>query len=182
MSCADTQDKGINNTINEISMKNDSYTKSIIVGKSPAEAFAAIKNFRGWWSEEIDGSTDILNETFFYHYKDIHLCKIKLIEVVPGKRLVYRVVDNEFNFVNDKTEWIGTNLTFDISAEGANTKVIFTHEGLVPSYECYEVCNDAWTGYIGKSLKHYIEKEKGNPNPKDEDGFNAEVAKKWGLR
>ena len=145
------------------------------------EAFDSIKNFRGWWSEEIDGNTGKLNETFFYHYKDIHLCKIKLIEALPEKRLVYQVVDNKFNFIKDQSEWVNTELIFDITPKGINTEVKFVHKGLVPEYECYQVCNDAWSGYITNSLKNFIETGKGSPNPRDSDGFNAEVAKKWGL-
>lgn len=163
-------------------METNDFRATILVDKSPAEAFNAIKNFRGWWSEEIEGDTAKLNEIFFYHYKDIHLCKIKLTEVVPDKKLVYQVIENEFNFVKDKTEWVNTKLIFDISTEAGKTKLKFTHEGLVPEYECYQVCNDAWSGYIHNSLKNFIETGKGNPNPKDKDGFNAELAEKWGLK
>ena len=162
--------------------QSTSFTTTITVNKSDAHAFNSITNFRGWWSEEIDGNTDKVNETFFYHYKDIHLCKIKLIEAVPGKKLVYQVIDNEFNFINDQSEWVNTKLIFDINAKGGTTEVHFTHEGLVPEYECYQVCNDAWSGYINKSLKSFIETGTGSPNPKDKDGFNAELAKKWGLK
>lgn len=158
------------------------YTATISVDKSPATAFNAIKNFRAWWSEEIEGPTDQLNETFFYHYKDIHLCKIKLVEVIENKKLVYEVIANEFSFTKDKSEWIGTKLIFETVTEDGKTKVIFTHKGLVPEYECYNVCNDAWTGYITKSLYNLIETGKGSPNPKDGEGFNAELAEKWKLR
>jgi hypothetical protein len=158
------------------------YTATILVDQKPEIAFNAIKNFRAWWSEEIEGNTDQLNEEFFYHYKDIHLCKIKLIESVANKKLVYLVTDNSFNFVKDKTEWVGTKLIFDITTADNKTKVHFTHEGLVPEYECYNVCNDAWNGYINKSLYDLITIGKGNPNPKDKDGFNAELAEKWKLK
>jgi hypothetical protein len=167
-------------TKNEINMEKKDFTSSILVDQTPAAAFNAIKNFRAWWSEEIEGKTDRLNETFFYHYIDVHLCKIKLIEIVPDKMLVYQVVENEFNFTKDKTEWIGTKLIFAISKKGNKTKIVFTHEGLVPSYECYELCNDAWTSYIQGSLKSLITTGKGKPNPK-EGGLNAELVKKWSL-
>lgn len=164
-----------------VSNESKSFTTVIMVNKSELETFNAIKNFRGWWSEEIEGNTDKLYEAFFYHYKDIHLCKMKLIEAVPGKKLVYQVLNNEFNFTKDKSEWVNTKLIFDIKAQGNTTEVNFTHEGLVPEYECYHVCNEAWSGYINNSLKNFIETGQGNPNPKDKDGFNAELAKKWGL-
>ena len=166
--------------ITSIIMDSKDYTSTILVDQPPAIAFNAIKNFRAWWSEEIEGSTDQLNETFFYHYKDVHLCKIKLIELIPDKKLVYQVLENEFSFTKDKTEWVGTKLIFDITKEGDKTNVKFTHEGLVPEYECYNVCNDAWTGYIQGSLKNLIITGKGKPNGK-EGGLNAELVEKWGL-
>lgn len=169
------------NNATTVSNESKSFNATIAVGKSGVEAFDAIKNFRGWWSEEIEGNTDKLNETFFYHYKDIHLCKIRLIEAIPGKKLVYLVMDNEFTFIEDKSEWVNTKLVFEINASGTTTEIRFTHEGLVPGYECFKVCNDAWTGYIKNSLKKYIETGQGSPNPKDKEGFNAELAKKWGL-
>ena len=163
-------------------MDKNSYTATIAVDKSPTEAFNAIQNFRGWWSEEIEGETGKLNETFLYHYKDIHLCKIKLVEIIPNKKLVYLVVDNQFNFIEDKSEWVNTKLIFDIASDGNKTNVKFTHEGLVPEYECYKICYDAWSGYINKSLKNFIETGMGNPNPKEGEGFNAEIVKKWKLK
>lgn len=159
---------------------NKNYTTTITVNKDISSAFNGIKNFRAWWSEEIVGNTDKVGETFFYHYKDVHLCKIKLIEMVADKKLVYQVIDNEFNFTKDKTEWINTQLIFDLSTQAGKTQIVFTHEGLVPKYECYNVCNDAWTSYIQGSLKDFIEIGKGKPNGK-EGGLNAELVEKWGL-
>lgn len=162
-------------------MNSKHFTATIVVEQSTAQAFNAIKNVRAWWSEEIEGVTDQLNEVFFYHYKDIHLCKIKLIEMTPDKKLVYQVVDNQFNFTKDKNEWINTKLIFDLTEEEGKTKVQFTHEGLVPEYECYPVCFDAWTGYITKSLHNLITTGKGSPNPVEGEGLNAQLAKKWKL-
>jgi uncharacterized protein Usg len=179
LSCNEYQtSKNKNITMNNSSSEN--YTTTIIVDKDISHAFNSIKNFRAWWSEEIEGKTDQLNETFFYHYKDVHLCKIKLVEMVADKKLVYQVIDNAFNFTKDKTEWINTKLIFDLSTEGNKTKIVFTHEGLVPEYECYKVCNDAWTSYLQGSLKTFIETGTGKPNGK-EGGLNAELVEKWGL-
>ncbi|WP_133475871.1 SRPBCC domain-containing protein [Sediminibacterium goheungense] len=161
-------------------MHTNYYTSTILVNETATVAFTAIKNFRAWWSEEIQGTTDKLGETFFYHYKDVHLCKLQLIEMKPDAKLVYLVLDNQFSFTKDKTEWVNTRLIFDIISEDGKTKIIFTHEGLVPEYECYPVCNDAWTSYIQGSLHALITTGKGRPNAK-EGGLNEELVKKWGL-
>ena len=100
--------------------------------------------------------------------------------MIADKILVYLVIDNEFNFTKDKTEWVNTKLIFDLSNENGKTKMVFTHEGLIPAYECYNICNDAWTSYIQGSLKNLIETGTGKPNGK-EGGLNAELVEKWGL-
>ena len=160
----------------------NNFTSTITVNATAAEAFDAIKNFRAWWSEDIEGATDNPGETFFYHHKDLHLCKIKLVEMIQAERLVYEVVANQFSFTKDKTEWTGTKLVFEIGEQDGKTTVKFTHEGLVPEYECYNICRDAWTGFIQKSLKALIDTGKGEPNPKDgTNQINADNIKKWNI-
>ena len=140
------------------------FTTTILVDNSPAEVFNAINNVREWWSEEIEGSTDKLNSEFDYHYEDVHRCKIKIVELVPNKKVVWSVLDNYFKFTKDKSEWKGTKIIFEIAEKDNKTEMRFTHQGLVPAYECYEICRDAWTGYIQKSLRNLITAGKGQPN------------------
>jgi hypothetical protein len=142
------------------------FTTTILVDQTPKEAFDAINNVRGWWSEEIEGNTATLNDEFTYHYEDVHSCKMKLIEVVPGKKVVWHVLNNYFKFTKDKTEWTGTKIIFDISEKDGKTQIVFTHKGLVPAYECFEICRDAWTNYIQNSLRNLITTGKGQPNGK----------------
>jgi regulator of RNase E activity RraB len=150
------------------------YSISFMVDQSPEEVFDAINNVRGWWSEEIEGNTDKLG-VFKYHFKDIHRCTIKITELVPGKKVVWHIVDNNFSFVEDKSEWIDTDIVFEISKNGDKTDIRFTHIGLVPQYECYSVCSDAWGTYINGSLSSLITKGKGQPNQ------NEEIAIKHGI-
>lgn len=148
-------------------MKGQNYTASISVDKTPEEAFNAINNVRGWWSEEIEGSTDKLDAEWTYHYKDVHRCKIKVTELIPGKKVVWSILDNYFDFTRDKTEWKGTTIQFDITKKDDKTEIRFTHIGLVPEYECFDVCSDAWGSYIKGSLKGLIAMGKGHPNRKE---------------
>jgi hypothetical protein len=140
------------------------YNTILWVDQTPEEAFAAIINVRGWWSEEIEGPTDKLQGEFDYHFQDIHRCKIRVIELIPGQKVVWLVLDNDFNFVEDKSEWKGTSMIFDIAKKSQHTEIRFRHIGLVPDYECYEVCNKAWSYYIETSLYNLITTGKGGPN------------------
>ncbi|QOG04430.1 SRPBCC domain-containing protein [Flavobacterium sp. MDT1-60] len=148
-------------------MSAQDFTTTLIVEQSPEEVFNAVTNVRGWWSEQIDGNTGKLNDEFDYHYEDVHRCKVKLIEVIPNQKIVWLVEKNYFKFTEDETEWTGTKPTFEISEKDEKTELRFTHVGLVPDYECFDICRDSWTNYIQNSLKKLITTGKGQPNGKD---------------
>jgi hypothetical protein len=157
-------------------MKNNSHFGiTLLVDNNPKEVFDAIINVRGWWSEEIEGRTDQLGQ-FKYHYRDIHRCTMEITELVPRKKVVWHVVDNDFSFVDGKSEWKDTDVIFEIARKGDKTEVRFTHVGLVPAYECYGVCSDAWGTYINGSLRNLITKGKGQPNQ------NEQISNKHNIR
>jgi hypothetical protein len=147
-----------------------SYTTAFTVDQSPDEVFAAINNVRGWWSGEIDGDTTRLGEEFTYRYQDLHLSKQRITESVSGKRIAWKVLDGYVNFVQDKTEWVGTAITFDISKRDGKTEVRFSHLGLVPDFGCFDSCSNAWAFYINTSLRDLITTGKGEPNPTTKTG------------
>jgi len=147
-------------------MTTPGFTTTIVVDETPEKVFNAITNPRGWWSEEIEGNTNNLNDEFNYHYEDIHRCKMKIIEFIPNEKVVWLVLDNYFKFTKDKSEWTGTKIIFEISEKDNKTQLRFTHQGLVPAYECYDICKDAWSTYIHNSLRSLIITGKGQPNGK----------------
>ena len=149
-------------------MATSDFTTTIVVEQTPKEVFNAINNVRGWWSENIEGGTEKLNDEFIYSFRDDHRCQIKLTEVIRDKKVVWHVMDNYFSFTKDKAEWTGTNIEFEITEKGNRTQLRFTHRGLVPEFECYKICFNAWTSYITDSLRKLITAGKGDPNPKEE--------------
>jgi uncharacterized protein YndB with AHSA1/START domain len=140
------------------------FSSTFVVDQTPARAYAAILDVRGWWSEEIDGPTDRVGAEFDYHYDDVHRCRIRVTEAVPGRSVSWLVLENHFDFTADKTEWVGTTMTFDIRERDGKTEVRFTHHGLVSAYECFDVCTNAWGFYINGSLRSLIETGEGQPN------------------
>ena len=148
-------------------MTTPDFNTTFLVDKTPTEVFNAVTNVRGWWSENIDGGTQQLNDVFTYRFTDVHKCTMKLIEVIPGQKVVWLVLDNYFNFTKDKTEWTGTKIEFEITEKDNQTQLRFTHRGLVPAYECYDICFNAWSGYINKSLHGLITTGKGKPNARE---------------
>jgi len=145
-------------------MMKQGFTASFSVDQTPQEAFAAINNVRGWWSGQIEGDTDKLGAEFTYRYKDVHLSKQKITEFIPGKKVVWRVLDSNLSFAKDKSEWNGTDIVFDISEKEGKTEVRFTHVGLVPEYECYGSCSNAWGMLVNGNLRKLITTGKSQPD------------------
>src|SRR3546814_13061460 len=58
--------------------------------------------------------------------------------------------------------WTGTDIVFEITKSGDRTELRFTHLGLVPAYECYDVCSDGWRTYIA-SLRDLVANGEGRP-------------------
>ncbi|MFP9137558.1 SRPBCC family protein [Devosia sp. XGJD_8] len=138
-------------------MTTPSYTTTFTVNRSPEAAFAAIINPRAWWSGAFEGDSTELGDVFTYRYQDLHYSRQEVTELVPGRRVAWQVLDADLSFLKDRTEWTGTTIAFDIVHTGSHTEVTFTHVGLKPEVECYDICTDAWTSLIQGSLKQLIE-------------------------
>ena len=150
-------------------MNDQNFTTAFTVDQTPEQAFAAINDVRGWWTGDpgVEGSTDKLGDEFTYRYKDVHYSKQKITELIPGKKVVWLVLDSYLKFTNDKAEWNGTQVTFEVSTKDRKTEVRFTHLGLVPEVECFNACSNAWSSYINGSLRSLITTGKGRPNQKE---------------
>jgi uncharacterized protein YndB with AHSA1/START domain len=146
-----------------------SFTVAFSVDRTPDEVFRAINNVRGWWSEDIDGRAEQASDVFNYRYQDVHhRCRIKVIKLVPGEKIAWRVLDNYFDFTQDEAEWKDTEIHFELIARSGETEIRFTHVGLVPERECFEVCSNSWRFYLYTSLRALIRTGHGLPNRKDQ--------------
>jgi activator of Hsp90 ATPase-like protein len=145
--------------------KSKDYTASFTVDQTPEEVFNAINNVRGWWSGEITGDTNKLGAEFTYSVQGVHRSKQKIKEFMARKRVVWRVLDADLSFTKAKSEWKGTEIVFEIAKKGNKTEVRFTHVGLVPAYECYNNCSNAWGLLVNGNLRRLIETGEVQPSP-----------------
>ncbi|PXY27745.1 SRPBCC family protein [Prauserella muralis] len=160
-------------------MSNTEYlTATMTVDRTPDEVFLAITNVRGWWSENLIGDSAALHDEFVFtddgEYPGeaarsgdgIRFARFQVTEVVPGRRVRWHVVDSELTFIDDRDEWTGTDVVFEITGGSQGTTVHFTHEGLTAGESaCFEACSRGWTFYITTSLPQLVTTGAGQPIP-----------------
>jgi hypothetical protein len=146
-------------------MKKQDYTASINVNVSSQEAFKSINNVSDWWTEDLEGRSQKLNDEFTVHFGETFIT-MKIVELVPNKKIVWHVIDCYKHWLKNKKEWKGTKMTWEISTQKDGTQITFTHLGLVPGLECYDGCENAWGQYINGSLFKLLTKERRIPELK----------------
>lgn len=142
-------------------MEKKDFTFTIVTDRTPQEVFKAIRDVRSWWSglfaEEIIGVSEKLNDEFIFRAGEgAHYSKQKLVEVIPDKRVVWNVEESALTFVEDQSEWTGTNVVFDIAEKDGKTELTFTHHGLTPEVACYDACSSGWSRYLKEKLTPLI--------------------------
>ena len=147
-------------------MAKQNYTATIEVKAAADKVFKSINNVSEWWSENVEGRSENLDDVFTIHFGGDIFVTHQLIEVVPNKKVVWLVTDCYLSWLKDKTEWTNTKISFEISTENNSTIIHFTHIGLVPEVECYDSCVKGWDQYVKGSLLKLITEGKGQPQQK----------------
>jgi hypothetical protein len=150
-------------------MHTSDYTTTFLADASPEAVFDAINDIRSWWSEDFEGDATNLNNEFSVRFGAVHYSRQKITALIPGKKIVWLVTESHLNFIKNKNEWTGTEISFELSARGDKTQIRFTHHGLHPRIECFGNCSNGWNYYLQQSLLPRINTGSGKPNRKTTD-------------
>jgi len=125
-------------------------------------ALATREGVAGWWTTDTQGDSKIggmLKTVFTAGGKVLGGFDLKVLELDPGKRVLWQVVEGP-------AEWIGTKIGFDLKQEDDFSIILFKHEGWKEPVEFMYHCSTKWAIFL-LSLKSLVETGKGKPSPDD---------------
>lgn len=144
-------------------MEKQDYHGSIIVTSTPKEAVDKISRVSEWWVKNFEGNSQKRNDIFTVRSGSGDRYTVKVSEFIPDKRIVWEVIDSHQGWVKNETEWTGTKIVWEVSAQKDGTHIAMTHIGLVPSIECYTKCTLGWEYLLHKSLFKFLTENAGLP-------------------
>ena len=145
------------------------YQSSIVVHTSAAAIFTSLTTkIHEWWTESIEGSAKNSNDWFTVRFGNTFKA-FEVEEIIPDKKIIWKCIDARIDMpsLENKSEWTGTKIVWEMYPENGSTKLEMIHYGLTPSFECYEICENGWLQFLD-SLKNFLSTGKGMPYRKKE--------------
>jgi uncharacterized protein YndB with AHSA1/START domain len=135
--------------------------------KAPPEkihaAISSLKGLANWWTNEVSGSTEKDGRIEFIFravngdVKGIMIMQVE--ESTSPNFLRWRCVDGP-------ADWIGTDISFELSQQDDQTILLFGHKNWREATEFTAHCSMKWATFL-LSLRDYVETGKGKPSPHD---------------
>jgi uncharacterized protein YndB with AHSA1/START domain len=135
------------------------------IKSSPEEVYKALATRDGlaaWWTNNTQGESkvgELLKFRFSVGGTEIGGFDMKVLELQPGKRVLWQVVGGP-------EEWVGTKVSWDLKQDGEYTIVLFNHQEWREPVEFMHHCSTKWAIFL-MSLKSLVETGKGAPSPDD---------------
>jgi uncharacterized protein YndB with AHSA1/START domain len=126
-------------------------------------ALATVEGVAGWWTKDTTGESKIggtVNVRFLSPKGDeVGKMELELRKLDPNKEVQWR-------FKAGPPEWVGTDVTFNLTRDGDYTIVIFGHRNWREPVEFMAHCSMKWATFL-LSLRQLVETGKGKPSPND---------------
>jgi uncharacterized protein YndB with AHSA1/START domain len=135
--------------------------------KAPAtkvyEALATTQGVGGWWTRDTTGTAKAGGKVNVrFRHKDgreIGQMGFEMTRLVPDQEVHWRILDGP-------PEWVGTDVTFQLTRDGDMTILLFGHRNWKEPVEFMAHCSMKWAVFL-MSLRELVETGKGRPAPED---------------
>ncbi len=128
------------------------------------EALSTLNGLAHWWTDEVEGSAAV-GGTIGFRFRSkktnevIGVFVMEVRELSAPSRVAWRCLEGP-------PEWVGTDITFDLSWQGDQTIVLFAHKNWRETVEFTYHCSMKWATFM-LSLRDYVETGTGKPSPDD---------------
>lgn len=127
------------------------------------EAIATTEGIANWWTRETSGESTagkVLDVRFVAPDGEVlGSMGMEVIALEADRRVHWR-------FRSGPTEWIGTDVTFELKQENEYTILLFSHRNWREEVEFMAHCSMKWATFL-LSLRSLLETGTGYPSPED---------------
>lgn len=126
-------------------------------------AVATVEGVAGWWTRETSGTSEV-GEAMCSRFRlkdgtEIISIRFEVLMLDPNREVRWRIKEGP-------PEWIGTDVTFQLSDVGDQSIVLFGHRNWREAVEFTAHCSMKWATFL-LSLRELVETAKGRPAPDD---------------
>ena len=126
-------------------------------------ALSSVEGVAGWWTREVTGQSRPGGTiSFLFRSPDgdeMARMDMEVLELVADEKVRWRVKSGP-------EEWVGTDVTFDLSQQGEYAVLVFGHRNWREAVEFTAHCSMKWATFL-LSLKQLVETGAGKPHPDD---------------
>lgn len=135
--------------------------------KSPVarvyNALTTLEGLAGWWTADVTGDDRLGGKIeFSFLTKSGDLLGRMVMEVQE----LNVNKDARWRCIEGPEEWLGTDITFQLSEQDGQTIVLFGHRNWREAVEATYHCSMKWATFL-LSLREYVETGTGKPSPND---------------
>ncbi|WP_299724673.1 hypothetical protein [uncultured Tateyamaria sp.] len=124
-------------------------------------AHAITHDLEQWWSTRIErtdtGFTTRFNNSHATFHFDPERSDTAFSWTCTDAHMIMDGVD-------DRAEWVGTTLLWQITGTDTGSQIQLTHRGLVPTLPCFDICMRGWQHFFETSLRDHLNGAQGAPN------------------
>ena len=142
------------------------YQQSLDIEAPPAAVYAALTTpdgLRGWWTRDCEVAPGIGASLVFRFGPNRKQMRVDHLQPDTEVRWLCTAAHIAVGDLRRRDEWVGTRLVFRLAPGAAGgTRLLFDHEGLVPAFECFDLCSAGWQHFLA-SLALYCRTGRGTP-------------------
>lgn len=129
-------------------------------------ALATVDGVAGWWTRHTSGESKLggvmtvrFVESEGGGSREKGRMDLSVTRLDPGREVRWKVTAGP-------TEWIDTDVTFELSTSGSQTIVAFGHRGWREAVDFTAHCSMKWATFL-LSLRDFVQTGHGQPSPED---------------